>query len=197
MSSILEMLGSQLGGGAIDQIASAVGGNRQQVGTVVSGALPILMGALAKNSSSSSGAAGLAGALDRDHDGSILDDVAGFLGGGGGAPGQAILGHMLGGRQPTVEQSLAKSSGLNIGQIGQILAMLAPLVMGMLGKQKRQSGLDIGGLAAMLGGERQQMEKKESGLGGLLGSLLDSDGDGSAVDDIAKIGGGLLGKLFR
>jgi hypothetical protein len=197
MSSILDLLTSQLGGGAIDQIARSVGGNREQVGSVVSGALPVLMGALAKNAASREGAAGLAGALERDHDGSILDNLGAFLGGGDASPGQAILGHVLGGRQPVVERSLAKSSGLDIGQVGQILAMLAPLVMGMLGKQKRQAGLDIGGLAEMLGGERKRMERKEAGLGGLLGSLLDSDGDGSAADDIAKIGGGLLGKLFK
>ena len=32
---------------------------------------------------------------------------------------------------------------------------------------------------------------------GMLGQLLDQDGDGSVADDIAKLGTGLLGSLFR
>ena len=195
--SLLDLLQDQLSGQQAAQVSQKIGVDQTTGEKAIGAALPALMAALAGNARKREGATKLAEALERDHDGSILDNLGGFLGGGDAAPGQAILGHMLGGRQPVVEQSLAKSSGLNMGQISQILAMLAPLVMGMLGKQKRSSGLDIGGLAEMLGGERRQMEKKEAGLGGLLGSLLDSDGDGSAADDIAKIGGGLLGKLFK
>ena len=73
--------------------------------------------------------------------------------------------------------------------------MLAPMVMGALGRQKRQQGLDAGSLAGVLGAERQQMEQSNPAMG-MLGSLLDRDDDGSVVDDIAKMGKGLLGGLF-
>jgi hypothetical protein len=33
-------------------------------------------------------------------------------------------------------------------------------------------------------------------MGGMLGSLLDQDGDGSIADDVAKLGGGLLKNLL-
>ena len=195
--SVLDLLTQALGSGGTRQIGQQLGLDEGAATKAISGAIPVLMGALARNSASSDGASALAGALDRDHDGSILDDIGGFLGGGGvQSAGGAILGHLLGGRQRQVEQGLGATSGLKSGQMGQILAMLAPLVMGALGKAKRQGGVDAGGIGAMLGQEERRMERREPGIGGLLGNLLDADGDGSVVDDLAKHAGGLLGGLF-
>ena len=196
--SMLEALSRQLGAGGIDQIANQLGIGRAQTEKAVAGALPMLLGGLMRNSQSPDGAAALLGALQKDHDGSVLDDIGGFLGQGSGAAdaGMGILKHVFGGRESTVESALAGSSGLDTGQMRQILAMLAPLVLGMLGKNQRQQGLDIGGLSDLLGGERRITEKKAPGAADLLGSLLDSDGDGQVSDDLAKLGGSLLGGLF-
>lgn len=196
--SMLEMLSRQLGAGGIAQIAGQLGLGREQTEKAVAGALPMLLGGLMRNSESTGGAASLLGALQKDHDGSVLDDVAGFLGQGSGAAnaGMGILKHVFGGRESSVENALAGTSGIDAGSMKQIMAMLAPLVMGMLGKNQRQQGLDIGGLTDLLGGERRVAEKKAPGAVDLIGSLLDSDGDGSVTDDLAKLGGGLLGGLF-
>ncbi|MEM6795085.1 MAG: DUF937 domain-containing protein [Acidobacteriota bacterium] len=195
--SLLEMLGGQLDDQAIQQMSQQLGIGSQETSRAVSAALPMLVGALAKNTSQSGGAQALAGALDRDHDGSVLDDVAGFLGQGGqGGSGQAILGHILGGRQGGAEQAISRSAGVDQGSAGQLLSMLAPLVMGALAKQKQQSGLGAGDLAAMLGQERQRVEQSSSGAGSLLSQVLDRDGDGDISDDLAKIGGNLLGSFL-
>lgn len=195
--SILDLVTQALGGGAAGQIGQQLGLDEAAATKAIGGAVPVLMGALARNSASSEGAGALAGALDRDHDGSILDDLGGFLGGGGAqSAGESILGHVLGGRQPQVQQGLGAATGLDVGKAGALLSMLAPVVMGALGKAKRQQGLDSGGIGAMLGQEQQRMERREPGIGGMLGSLLDRDGDGSVVDDITKIGGSLLGGLL-
>ena len=71
--------------------------------------------------------------------------------------------------------------------------MLAPLVMGALGKAQREKGLDTGGLAGMLGGEQQRAADAAPGVMGMLTSFLDRDHDGSVMDDI----GGMLGKLGK
>ena len=196
--SMLEMLSRQLGAGGIDQIAGQLGLGRDQTEKAVAGALPMLLGGVMRNSESSEGAASLLGALQKDHDGSILDDIGGFLGQGSGAAdaGMGILKHVFGGRESSVENALAGSSGLDAGNMRQIMAMLAPLVLGMLGKNQRQGNLDVGGLTDLLGGERRVAEKKAPGAVNILGSLLDSDGDGSVTDDLAKLGGSLLGGLF-
>ena len=195
--SVLDLVTQALGSGGMRQIGNQLGLDEATTAKAVSGALPTLMGALARNSATPEGASALSGALDRDHDGSILDDLGGFLGGAGAVgAGEAILGHVLGGRQRQVQSGLGQATGLDSGQIGQLLAMLAPIVMGALAKAKNRQGVDAGGLGSMLGREQQRMERRDPGLGGLLGGLLDADGDGSVVDDITKIGGSLLGGLL-
>ncbi len=196
MATLIEELTQQLGGQALGQIASQIGGNQEQTGAAVSAALPVLVSALARNASSPGGAEALAGALSRDHDGSILDNLGGLLGGqvsGRGADGGGILGHMLGGQPGRVESAVSKTSGLDMASVTRLLPILAPMVLGMLGKKQKQGGLDVGGLASMLGGEREQIERQAPGMAGMVGQLLDADGDGSVADDLLKMGGGLLG----
>jgi len=185
MASLLDGLMQQLGGDTMRQLSTQLGADPATTQKAVSAALPTLLGALAKNAQSPEGAAALAGAIDRDHDGSALQNIAATLGGGGGA---GILKHVLGGRQEAVQQGVGAAAGLSGPQAGQLLAMLAPIVMGALGSAKRSGGLDAGGLAAMLGQERASMG---GGPGGLL-QLLDRDGDGSVMDDL----GGMLGKMM-
>ncbi|MCA9756076.1 MAG: DUF937 domain-containing protein [Candidatus Eisenbacteria bacterium] len=196
MSMIMDLLQQQLGGDAVKEMSRQVGADERATQNVLGAALPMLMGALARNAQSG-GAQSLLGALQRDHDGSVLDDVMGYLGKSDGADGSAILGHVLGAKQGRVEQGLAKTSGLDMGQVSKLLAMAAPLVLGALGKQQQQRGMDADGLSALLGGERQTLEQKAPAEMGLLGSLLDSDGDGDVdMQDIAKKGLGMLGGLF-
>jgi len=195
--SILDLVTQALGSGGTRQMAQQLGIDEGTASSAIGGAIPVLMGALARNAASGQGAGALASALDRDHDGSILDDLGGFLGGGGAeSAGARILKHVLGGKQPAVEQGIGAASGLDLAKAGALLKMLAPIVMGALGKAQRTQGLNPGNLGAVLGQEQQRMERKQPGLGGMLTSLLDQDGDGSAMDDLAKIGGNLLGGLF-
>ena len=192
MSSILEELMGQLQGGGLSALSQQLGADEGQVSKAAMGALPALLGGLANNSASSSGAGALAQALDRDHDGSVLDDVAGFLGGGGAQDGGAIVDHVLGGKKSSVESALGGASGLDGAAVTKMLAMLAPLVMGALGKQQRQQGLDASGLGSLLGQERETAYRKAPEAMGMLGQLLDRDNDGSMVDDITEMGSDLL-----
>jgi hypothetical protein len=192
MASLFESLMDQIGNDGVRQMSRQLGADEGATAKAVQGALPMLMGALSGNASDKGGAEALLGALSRDHDGSILDDVGGFLGKGDSGPGQAILGHVLGSRQPAAAKSLGQASGLDAGSAGQLLGMLAPLVMGALGREQKRGGLDVGALTNLLGGERRAAEQKAPDAMGMLGQLLDADGDGSMVDDVA----GMVGKLF-
>ena len=191
--SLLEMLTQQLDDRAVGQISGQLGVDQGSAQKAIAAALPMMMSALAKNSSSGGGASALSAALDRDHDGSILDDVAGFLGGGGNqGAGAGILKHMLGSRQNSAAGAVGQASGLDSGSAAKLMAMLAPLVMGALGRQQRTSRLDSTGLASALGQERQKISAQSS----IFESLLDQDGDGSVADDLAGIGAKVLGGLF-
>jgi hypothetical protein len=196
-TDILSSLMGQLGGGGVSEIARSVGVGTSDVQNVLAGAVPAMMTGLTRNSTSGGGASSLLSALDRDHDGSILDDVAGYLGGGGNfADGGAILGHVFGGRQQNVERAVSQSSGVDLASVGKIMAMVAPLIMGALGKAKRQQGLDASGLASMLGQQEEVARAASPSAVDMFSRLLDSDGDGDATDDIVKMGSGLLGSLF-
>jgi len=213
MSSILDLLGSGLDERALGQLGAQIGATRAQTQRAVETSLPLLMGALQRNATAPDGASALAGALDRDHDGSILDDVAGFFGKSATNSDLRSLDHIFGGRRGSIENAVARSSGLDGGQVMQLLAQLAPLVLGALARARgaaagarADSG---GGLGDLLGGAMGRMQDSNPGLGGLLGGLLDSDGDGSIVDDLLEKGlgggdrsgaggglGGLLGGLL-
>jgi hypothetical protein len=178
----------------ISNMSRMLGADEGSVGNAVQAALPLLIGALARNSSQEEGAQALDSALATDHDGGILGDLMGYLGGASSGPGAGILGHIFGGKQPVVEQGISQQSGLDAATVGKLLMMLAPIVMGALGKAKREQGLDANGVAAALEQERQQVESSASPIGGMLSQLLDQNQDGSSVDDIFRMVGGMLNK---
>ena len=155
-----------------------------------------MVSALAKNSNSPDGAASLQSALERDHDGSILDNISDLISNPSIGNGQGILKHVLGNKQDAAKNLLGEKTGLSSSAIGNILEMAAPMVMGYLGRQTRSSSsgggiTDI--LSSMLGGQGGSSNQNQS----LFNKLLDRDGDGSAVDDVAEMGMSFLGKLLR
>lgn len=189
------ILQDTLSGDNVSQISQAIGADESSTSSAIQAALPMLLGGLANNSSSESGAAGLAGALDRDHDGSVLDDIGGLIAGqlgGRSANGAGILGHIFGGAQGGAEQAVSQASGLDMGKVGPLLAILAPIVMGAIGRARQSGEVGTSDLGGFLGGAAQQMGGG-SDLMGMLGGLLDRNHDGSAVDDVVGMLGGLLG----
>lgn len=199
MFSLEDLLGQQQGNQAVDQISQQVGAQPSLVNSAIQMALPMILNQMANNASTPQGAESLNNALERDHSGGGLLDSFGGLGGlasailGGGQqsapPRQAdaggILGHIFGNSQGQVAQQVSNQTGLNMGQVAQILMFLAPLVMNYLGSKKQEQGLDAGGLQNMLGQQQQQIQ--QSPQGGFLNSMLDRDGDGSTMDDIASM----------
>lgn len=209
MSGLLDLLNSPIGRQLVSGAARETGQPENKTEDVLGMALPLLLGAMKKNVAQPEGAQGLMSALSNKHNGSILEDLGSLFSGGVDQnvlqDGAGILGHVLGNKQPRVENALSEKSGLDAGTIAQILKIAAPIVMGYLGKQKAQNQISDAGsmntlLGSMLGGQPQQNQS-------LIMSLIDSDGDGSVLDDVADmvIGsnkkkgglGGMLGKLFR
>src|SRR5262249_5989076 len=150
------MVTQPLAGNCISQISTKLGVDSGTTGQALGLAVPLLVSALARNSSTPEGAQALNHAVARDHDGSILDNIQGFLGSCESAGGAGILGHILGGNRTDVENSLARRTGLDTGTVGQLLETVAPLVMGAVGKTRQEQGLDANGLATYLDGQHQQ-----------------------------------------
>ena len=185
---------------SIESIARQLGVAPAQAQSAMQQALPLLVGGLAHNSASAEGSQALFGALQKDHAGIDLSGLLGaVLGGGassGSGAGPAILGHIFGGSQQRASQGLGQSSGLGGEGASRLLAMLAPVVMAMLGNMTRQQSLDANALGGMLGQEKQRMQ--QSGIGALLSSVLDRDGDGKVgLDEMMEAGSNLLGAFGK
>jgi hypothetical protein len=195
MSDIYELLMHSLGtGDELQEIARGIGADPAETQRGIAAALPTLLGALSNNASTADGAASLFGALD-DHDGSVLgmSGLQGLLGGSlMGGVGNAILGHVLGSQMERIAGFVAAKSGLDKNLVMKLLPVLAPIVLGFLGKMKKDQGMGLDDLTSILAQEKQQTVKKEPGLGGLLDALTGGGDDDDGVD-MGDLLGGVLG----
>ncbi len=203
MFNILEVLSSQLSQEQVNAISQKIGASPEQTEMAIQASLPTLLGALGRKAESPEGAEQVHAALSRDHDGSILDNLGGLIGmvtggtahkpSGTSSIGDAILGHLLGGKKNQVQETIGKSSGISASQVGSLLVMLAPMVMGAVGRQQKSQGLSPSDLSGMLRKENHSIEKA-SGGGSFIGRMLDQDGDGDFdMSDVLKMG---MSKLF-
>ncbi len=187
MFSLQELLGQEGGDQTVNQISQSVGAEPSAVNSAIQLALPMLTSALSQNASQPGGAESLSNALQTNHDGSILDNIGSIVASAQQADGGGILGHILGQKQSAAAEQISQNTGLNSGQVAQIMLTLAPIVMGYLGKQQRTQGLDAGGLSSMLGAQQQQIQQSGNPMMNMVTSFLDADHDGSAVDDLASM----------
>jgi len=177
----LEALLGLLQGQDIGNLASQVGGNEGEAKNGVMAALPAMLAALGKNTGTEKGAEELNNALEKKHDGSILNNLSGYLSNPDLKDGAGILNHLFGNQTSNVANAVSQSSGLDTNGSMKMLQMLAPILMGILGQQKKQNNLDAKGLGNLT-----------SMLASNFTNLLDANKDGNVVDDIM----GMVGKFF-
>ncbi len=198
MASLVESLMQQLESrGAVDQIAGRLGIPPEKANSAVAAAVPTILAGLARNSQQPEGAAALAGALSRDHDGSVLEDDA-YFDTYADRKGDRILGHVFGEQEPAVTSQVSALGGLSGGQGADVMKMLAPLIMGFLGKQQSSGSLDLSALSQVLGGGSGGGLKLPGGLDDLLGGLA-GNGNAPSASSARRQSPGLgniLGKIF-
>ena len=182
---------------AVSAIGKQVGADSQTTTKALQYAIPVLLGALANNTAKRGGANALNNALTKDHDGSILNDIMGAVAGGSNnGLGAGILKHVLGGQRNTVEQQLSSQTGLSAAGMGQIMEIAAPILLGMLGKQKRENNLGASAIASLLGGAKQQAADAPFGPSmDMLGALL--GGGSRSKSGLMGVGMNLLKDLMK
>lgn len=208
------------GGGLGGLLGGILGGGRQQQrpqqAPTGGGALGDLLGGLLSQGSQRGGLGDLLGGLmrqTRGNDGGGLGDLLGGLLGGTqtgtqeyippqfrkSLNGGGILDNVLGEQKTEVAREVSSISGLSMSKVLPLMATLAPIIMGMLGRTKRKAGLDAGGLGGALIDmvtRSQQNPRQNAPDLGMAGTFLDTDGDGQIIDDIASIGAKMLGGYF-
>jgi hypothetical protein len=198
--SLTDEIFSQLSGGALQQISQQLGTGNAQTAGAVAAALPMLLGAMGQNTSQPQGAQSLFGALGRDHNstGGLGDLLGAVLGGQQSrqTDGLGQLGHIFGRQQPRAEAGLAQATGMGSQKAQMLLKILAPIVMSYLAKRTFSGGQQQASpqaLGDMLGQERERVQQQGGLGGGLLGAVLDQDGDGQlGLGDLLKMGAGAM-----
>ncbi len=209
MSSILELLNSDMGQELINGASQQMGINKASSASALSAAMPLLLGAMKNNSSSSDGASSLLNALgNSNHGGGMMDNLASIMGGNSIddnvlSDGGNILGHVFGGQENNAANVISKSSGIDSGSAMNLLKLAAPFVMSYLGKKTRSSNIsDQSGINDLLGNLLGNQANTQQDMASKLQSFDNND---FSIDDIAGLitGGGkegnilgTLGKLF-
>ncbi|CAD0221645.1 DUF937 domain-containing protein (plasmid) [Chryseobacterium panacisoli] len=197
--SLIDLLTGNTGNQVAEQAENKFGISKNQVIALLAVAAPLIISYLRNKSQDAKEAEALNNALDKDHNGSILNDTSQIE--ARQAEGGSILDHIFGGQKSTVENQLSQNTGISIDKIGPILAMLAPVVMGYIGQQKQQSNVGAGGLGDLLGGilgnaSNQAQAQQSNPLNDILGSVLGGGGQaqssGNPLNDIlgSVLGGG-------
>lgn len=193
---LIDLLTGNTGNQVAEQAENKFGISKTQVIALLAVAAPLIISYLKNKSQDASEAEALNNALDKDHDGSILDDVS--QADARQSEGGSILNHIFGGEKQNVENRLSQNTGISIDKIGPILSMLAPIIMGYIGKEKQQNNVGAGGLGDLLGGilgnasnESQQQHSRP--LNDILGSVLGGGNSQSSGNPLNDILGSVLG----
>ncbi len=179
--NILETILATQNGGAVKQMGQQLGLGDDQAANVLSVLVPALAGGFQRNMQSSGGLEALMGALAGGQHSQYLENPAAL--GQATAEGDGILGHILGSKDVSraVATRAAQQTGLDASILKKALPLVAALMMGAMARQSSGSAMTAG--SSTPGG----------GLMSMLTPMLDSNRDGSIVDDVL----GMLGKFGR
>lgn len=188
---------AQMGG--LQSIARELGVSESQAASGAGALVPAILGGFKKQAQAQpSGLGGLGDLLGQLGGGGLLDQVL--------APqptdtsaGNEVLGQIFGSKEVsrTVAQDAAAQTGLDPALLKKMLPMLAMLVAGLMARQGGSAAAEpapgdggIGGLLGGLLGGRAGGQPAGGASG--LGSMLDMNGDGNALDDILRMAGKAL-----
>lgn len=198
MMSISDTIHQAIGSKEIKAISQQIGADKRSTKNALENSLPMLLSALTRNATQGEGANEIFNAVTRDHDGSLLDHPEDLINAPDQGHGDGILGHLLGSHRQTVEAGLGRASGLDSGAMGKLLTILAPMVMGALGKAQRSNRLDASSLVGMLNQETSEAQRANPKGMTALNTLLDADNDGDVdLSDLTRGGLSLLRRFLH
>lgn len=187
--NITDLITGGIGSTVTSSVAKMLNIDESKAKWIVSAAVPLMIAAINYNAKNKNQGANIDRALDQ-HSGGIFDNLAGLFSGGGSDDGNKIVGHIFGNNTGYVTENLSQKTGLSSGQVGSVLSVLAPVVMGYLGQQRQSQSAGIGDLLGGILGGGQSNSAAGGLIGGLLGSVF-----GGGQQQAAPSGGDGLGAL--
>ena len=182
--SLLKTLLQAQDGNLVRQLAGNLNLQEGQAQNAIAQLLPALTSRMGKNIQGQDGLASLMNALNKGNHQRYVEDSNSLFEANARTEGNAILGHILGNKDTSrkVASQAAEKTGIDTGILKKMLPMVASMAMGALSQQGAKKGV-VG---------RGAQPQQTSGAQSLFSSLLDSDGDGSVMDDLM----GFAKKLF-
>jgi hypothetical protein len=170
VSQIIEALAPSI----ITRIASSLGLDQSTTQKTVQAAVPALLAALISLVSKPQGATKLNDVVAKQEPG-LLSNLANVIGESGQKAftdkGTSVLNSLLGGTTVSaLARALGQYTGIGEGSSKGLLGLLGPAVLGMLGQEQRDRGLDASGLARLLTSQKDTVvDAIPSGLSKYLG----------------------------
>lgn len=161
MSNFVQDFMKAMGPAIVPQVASSLKVQPTVVEQIVPQLVPMILTGLKKQKDEFGGEARVDHILNKYGNPAALMDLAGLLTSKAKQTPDAELGGLLGGAGTQAAGLLSKQFNLKSTQVAQMITMLAPVVLGFLSQQKGKAGI------------------------GAVASLLDQNGDGSILDDVA------------
>jgi hypothetical protein len=194
---ILPTIMKMISGSGMDELSNKTGLSTTQVTSAAAIALPLIIQAMAKKTEDDKGAESLAKAVSKDHDGSILENLGSYIQNSDEKEGQSILKHLIGKDRTDIAQTIGNMVGIEKEQSMLILSILAPIVMGLIGKYMSKENVSASELSKSLSAEGENVTNAAPDASSLFKSLIDYNGDGEVTDDVMKIGSQLLGAFLK
>jgi OOP family OmpA-OmpF porin len=174
--NLVELVKGYLTPDIIQKAGSFVGESESTTQKAMNGIVPALLAALANQASTSTGAEKLSRMLDAGkYDGSALNNLGNLFSGGETTQkaitqGKDILSSLLGNKTEGLIDQIARFAGIRTGSASSLLALAAPLIMNVLGRQRSTIGQSPSALAALLGEQKSFLSGLlPTGIGSLLG----------------------------
>jgi hypothetical protein len=169
----------------IGRIAGALGLNRSDAQSGVSAGVPAMLAAFGGLADKPGGAQSLVNTIKQQS--GVLDNFASMIGGNNQSSfierGSSLLTSLLGSHdQAALTGAVSRFAGLGQNKAGSLLGMLAPVVMGLIGRQIGTRGVDVGSLTSLLASQKEQIAQA---LPNGMGELLDRTGLSSGLESAA------------
>ncbi len=161
--NLLDAVKGHLTDSVIGAIGGALGESTERTSSAIGSVVPAILGGLMKKASTTQGSNALFEMI-KDNDGSVLDDLGGLFNASNLQQtlntGSKSIGNIFGsGGLQSIIDSITRSTGLGGKSLSSLFSMLAPVVLGVLGRQRRRGGLDAAGIAKLLMGQGSHLKK--------------------------------------
>src|SRR5262245_13746376 len=175
-ANLVEMMKGYLTPNIVQKAASFVGESEPATQKAMNGIVPTLLAGLANQASKNAGAEKLSRILDTGkYDGSALNNLGSLFSGGETTQkaitqGKDTLSSLFGNKTEGLVDQIARFAGFRTGSAASLLALILPLILSLLGRQRATIGQSPSALASLLGEQKTWLGSLlPAGIGSLLG----------------------------